>query len=418
MRKASVNNTSARQELLVVLPILPWPPRRNGISLRFAPIIEHLSNHNVVDLVILGEDSLPISLPTAFASCRDISFLHGEKLRLPEWFRRWRTVAIGLSPFNSPFGSIRHMDWTSAYRFLAERVSFRRYDAALWVSADYELAIAVGKKAPHTRLVYDFVDSPTLTAQRNAPSQQVLRLLQPYTTWKWRRMERRLRAEFDASIYISKPDADAAGPQALSADLYIVPNGVYVDDATELQPRTHDGTQVIGFLGNMAYAPNVEAVRRLASSIFPKIRLHHPAARLLIIGRDPVPSVIALHCDAVTVTGTVPNIWAHISGVDVFVFPMMSGAGLQNKILEAMYAGIAVVTTSLAWESVGTAAPGRDMIVADTDEDIARHVVTLLSDSSVREALGRSGKAFVEREFVWSSILQQYESAVLGRPAK
>jgi glycosyltransferase involved in cell wall biosynthesis len=158
----------------------------------------------------------------------------------------------------------------------------------------------------------------------------------------------------------------------------------------------------------MSYEPNVHAAHRLVERVLPAVLLRHPDARVLIIGRNPAPSVQSLRSERVTISGTVAEIWSFMAKVDAFVFPMASGAGLQNKILEAMYAGIPVVTSSLSWESV-RAAHGVEILVADTDDQIALRTTELLLDTAYRRAVGISGREFVKRSFGWPEALRQYE---------
>ena len=80
--------------------------------------------------------------------------------------------------------------------------------------------------------------------------------------------------------------------------------------------------------------------------------------------------------DGVTVTGTVDSIWNHLDAVDVCAFPMFAGAGLQNKVLEAMVAGRPVVTTPIGNEGID-AKPGSEIVVAEDEEGFARAIERL-----------------------------------------
>lgn len=397
--------------LLVVVCELPWPPRRNGLSLRFAPIVEYLSARHVVDLIVLGDDPPLESAAVAFGRCRDISYLSPDQKTMPMAIRKLRTTLAGLHPNGEPFGAIRHQDWSRAIESLIQRINSANYHVVLW-AADYKVGLAIRRALPKPRLVFDFVDSWTLHSKRMRRRFGFLKMAASYTTWKWARTERRVRDAADASIYISAADSRAV-KSTRPENVFVVPNGVYVDGAV---PKEHDyerNASVIGFLGNMSYEPNVHAAHRLVERILPHVLLRSPDARVLIIGRDPTPSVQSLRSERVTVSGTVAEIWPFMAKVDVFVFPMASGAGLQNKILEAMYAGIPVVTSSLSWESV-RAASGVEILVADTDSQIAHRTTELLSDTAYRRSVGISGREFVRRAFGWPEALRRYELVLFG----
>jgi glycosyltransferase involved in cell wall biosynthesis len=161
----------------------------------------------------------------------------------------------------------------------------------------------------------------------------------------------------------------------------------------------------------MAYPPNISAALRLAQRIFPRILTTLADATLLIIGRDPAPAISQLAGPRISVTGTVDNIWPYIMRVNVFAFPMIEGTGLQNKILEAMYAGVPVVTTSIAANGMD-ARSGEQLLVGDTDEQIVAQVVKVLGDYQYGAELAGRAQAFVLRHFSWSAILPRYEAIV------
>jgi glycosyltransferase involved in cell wall biosynthesis len=96
---------------------------------------------------------------------------------------------------------------------------------------------------------------------------------------------------------------------------------------------------------------------------------------------------------------------------------MIEGAGLQNKILEAMYACIPVVTTPIAADGIG-ATSGEQLLVADSDDGIAEHVVRLLCDPQYAARLAQQARSFVMCEFSWPAILPRYDAIVAPPPMR
>jgi glycosyltransferase involved in cell wall biosynthesis len=153
----------------------------------------------------------------------------------------------------------------------------------------------------------------------------------------------------------------------------------------------------------MSYPPNVIAACRLAE-IVARVRARGHEVRLLIIGRDPDARVRALASDSVEVTGTVPNVWTWIERVDLFAFPMTTGAGLQNKLLEAMYAKRVVICTDVCNGGI----QGRSeehLLLAETDEDFVAAIERLISSPETAREIAERGHALVQRAFDWDSIL-------------
>jgi len=401
-----------KPQLLFVLPIVPWPIRRDGISLRFAPIIAYLAQRYEVDVLVLAEEDEPVPSGPSLQQGHALDFIRVPDVSLPLWLKRSKLVWRNLSPWGPPVNSL----WYAGDRLERALLSYlgqKDHSVVIWAASRYlQLACQIRPRYPQTRFVIDVVDSPALYSFRFASGNRFVRLLIRYDGWKWHRLERRAQHAFDATIYISDVDAQIVrtGP---AARVHVVPNGIFHDDAPPIASALPFG-RIIGFLGNMSYEPNVSAALRLAQRIFPRILSRLGNATLLIIGRDPAPAISQLAGPAISVTGTVDNIWPHILRADVFVFPMIEGSGLQNKILEAMYAGVPVVTTPIAANGLG-ASSGEQLLVGDTDDEIAGHALKILCDSQYGADLAERARTFVLREFSWPAILPRYEAIVWPR---
>jgi glycosyltransferase involved in cell wall biosynthesis len=148
------------------------------------------------------------------------------------------------------------------------------------------------------------------------------------------------------------------------------------------------------FSGSMDYRPNIDAVRFFCDAVFPLIRREMPEARLVIAGRNPDRSVLALQKDsAVHVTGSVPDMRPYLWGATAAVAPMRIARGVQNKILEALASGIPVVSSSTAALALPPSLRSL-LIVADTPQAIAKAAINLLKNApkvasrDLRTALG------------------------------
>jgi glycosyltransferase involved in cell wall biosynthesis len=196
---------------------------------------------------------------------------------------------------------------------------------------------------------------------------------------------------------------------------YIVPNGVDLDRFTR-RAATVPTAPIIVFTGVMAYEPNRDAAMRLVERVLPRVRDQVPDAQVVLAGRDPGPALLELarvH-RGVTVTGTCPDLRPHLERAAVYCAPLRFGAGIQNKLLEALAMEVPVVTTPVAAAGLrvnGTQPPLR---AAADDEALAADVVALLRDARQREALAAAGREYVKRHFSWQRAAEAVES-VLGQ---
>jgi glycosyltransferase involved in cell wall biosynthesis len=271
----------------------------------------------------------------------------------------------------------------------------------------------LSKGRPADRVVLDWVDAPSLLHEREmASTEGRLSTIQRFRIQQLVEWQRSLNARAEASIYIAALDREHAG-EAENPDVHVVPNGVL-----ETHPDVQRGpdTPTIGFLGNMAYGPNVRACMRLHDRVFLPLSESHPELRLKIIGRTPAPEIEALAGPRVEVTGAVESIWPHLAEVALMVFPMETGGGLQNKVLESIAAGCAVVATSVGVAGIDPEQRA-SLLVEDTDEGMIARVRELLENPRVVEKARSSARGILDY-FDWETILPRYERIVLGSPGQ
>ncbi|UOR06511.1 glycosyltransferase [Hymenobacter aerilatus] len=185
----------------------------------------------------------------------------------------------------------------------------------------------------------------------------------------------------------------------------VVLNGI---DTTYFQPTNAPKEHELLFCGNMAYPPNIDAAIFLAEEILPLVRRQHPRARLLIAGTTPTARVQALAAEGVTISGWLPDIRTAYAGARVFVAPMRTGTGLQNKLLEAMAMHLPCVTTTLANAALrGT--PNEQVLIGDTAVALATHISKLLSYPAEAAILAERGLRFVSTHYNWGTATTRLE---------
>jgi glycosyltransferase involved in cell wall biosynthesis len=330
-------------------------------------------------------------------------------------FSKGRTYVNFLLPWTSPLFVVAH-GGSVITRGIVEATKGERYDAFVWTGVDLlpHLMDALPSMSVG-RVIVDFIDSPFLWAIRRKEHIFRIQSLERYERWKTSRWEGEIIRKVDGTIYISRVDADAVpSVHAPMGKRYVVPNGINVPSSTKTEPVSLPSPN-IGFLGNMGYSPNIEAVEWLYNKVYGPLKIIFPDLTLVVIGRNPSPSIRELGDQpGVIVTGAVDDIWEYIHATDLFLFPLLRGAGLKNKILEVMYAGRPIVTTKIGNEGID-AVGGRDLILRETPDEFQREASRLLGSSQERARIGTSAKTFVKENFSWGGILRVYEDLVLGR---
>jgi glycosyltransferase involved in cell wall biosynthesis len=224
--------------------------------------------------------------------------------------------------------------------------------------------------------------------------------------------ELRLLSECDAHISVSDLDRLKLQQRAPSARVYVVENGVdvelYADDKFEHTSQNgsdyNAARNALVFVGSMDYHPNIDAVRYFANEVWPRIQIQAPQLSFWIVGSKPTTSVRDLNkIKGITVTGTVSDVRPYYRKALAAVVPLRVGGGSRLKILEAMAAGVPVISTTIGAEGL-RAIPGVHLVIADTPEEMFRSVMQLANSRNIWEALVKAGSELVRAGYDWCVV--------------
>jgi glycosyltransferase involved in cell wall biosynthesis len=138
-----------------------------------------------------------------------------------------------------------------------------------------------------------------------------------------------------------------------------------------------------------------------------------PTAHVSIVGRDPTAEVRALGArPGVTVTGFVDDVRPYLEGASVFAAPIRYGAGIQNKVLEALAMEVPVVTTPVVADGVRRGADEPPLVVESEDEALAAAIVRLLRTPEEYGHIAVDGRRYVEQAFSWPRSVAAVENAL------
>ncbi len=187
---------------------------------------------------------------------------------------------------------------------------------------------------------------------------------------------------------------------------FVVPNCIDVSQYQNL-PKDPDLRFDVVFIGKMDYRPNVDAMLWFGDKIWPKIVAERPRATFAIVGQKPHPRLRTLQqLPGVTVTGRVPRVQPYLAGAGVYAMPFRIGSGTRLKLIEALAAGKAVVSTTIGAEGYPVV-DGEHLLLTDNPEGFAAAVLHLLSRAEERQALGRRGRRLAE-EYDWRRVVPRF----------
>jgi len=273
-------------------------------------------------------------------------------------------------------------------------------------------AAAERGRAPVAAL--DLTDAISSELSLSIPRRPVV--LRPAYAWecaKVRRYEAFVARAFDEVWAISEFDRRTIADLAGGANVVVVPNGV---DGSLFAGVPGGTGRTALFVGNFDVPHNVDAAVHLARDVMPLVRAKEPSATLRLVGHGGLDR-LGLHDPArgIEARGFVPRLADAYADAAVFVAPLRFAAGVQNKVIEAMAAGLPVVTTTPVNRGLG-AADGRDLLVRDDPRAFAAAVLDVLRDRALAVRLGASGREFVRRACSWDAVVERVEA--LGAAAR
>lgn len=153
------------------------------------------------------------------------------------------------------------------------------------------------------------------------------------------------------------------------------------------------------FVGFLPHSPNSEALEYFIRRELPLIRREEPRATLTVVGEGASNALKGLmHDSGVEYRGYVEAIGDVYREARVYVAPVTSGGGIRTKIVEAMAAGVPVVSNSFAPMGLGLM-PGQHLLVCDTPEESAAAILRLFRDDEYWRYLSGSARLLVENSF-------------------
>ena len=167
------------------------------------------------------------------------------------------------------------------------------------------------------------------------------------------------------------------------------------------------------FVGGFAHGPNIDAVNWFANEVYPIIREKNKNIDFYIVGSNAPEEIKQLNGNGIIFKGFVSDeeLMELYSKCRIVVVPLRYGAGVKGKVVEAIYNGAPIVTTSVGAE--GIAGVEEVLKIEDEAEAFANTVVDLYSDEDALVELANKTQSFIKENFsidaVWNIIKEDFE---------
>jgi sugar transferase (PEP-CTERM/EpsH1 system associated) len=390
--------TYQRPQILYIVHRVPYPPNR-GDRIRSFHILDFLSKRADVHLATLADE--PVSSETMqelHKRCKHVAVAPLSKAR---WLRGAASLVRGRSATEGLFGS------RLLRRTLRQWARETQFDAALVFCSSVFPYLQI----PELRELPAVVDLVDVDSQKWFDYAATTRGLKQYLFRvegnRTRRLEMAACRRASTILLVSEAEAELFRRVCPNDHTFSVPNGVDLDYFEGSGDRGRAGHCV--FVGALDYRANIDGICWFCREVWPRVRAASPTATLAIVGRNPVRAVLDLRAIAgVEVFASVADVRPFLAEASVVVAPLQIARGIQNKVLEAMAAGRAVVASHPALEGLDVRA-GEHVIEADSPDQWSSTIVRLFNDAAERSRLARAGRDFVRMHGDWETCLGPLE---------
>ena len=381
--------------ILILSPFFPYPLSQGG-KIRVFNIIKYLSKNHRITLACLADEMINDYGPLE-NYCEEIIVMH----RKSSTFADLSRFLLGREPFN-------YLKYSSArMRETLEKLIRRKaFDlvqiefSLMWQYANIFKGIPVALDAHN-------IESEIVGQIKEKSGNPLKNLLYVREEKRLRQKEEETWHTCDICFAVSDKESDViSSRRGQSNGVFTIPNGVDLDRFT-FNPKPEGGRQML-FIGGLEYHPNFDSALYLLKEIYPAIKSRVLDIKLDIVGRQLqrirglAPSgEIAFH-------DNVPDVLPYFRKADLLLVPLRQGAGTRIKILEAMGAGLPVVTTPKGCEGIDVK-HGEHLLIADSPVNFALAVRSLLKDTELRRSITQRARKLIEEKYSWERLVREME---------
>ena len=391
-KKLQAQHAGIKPRVLWITAYLPHTGRHAGAGRMFQLLKRLSANYRITLLTFLETDDEKLLLAEVEQFCDKVVALRRTR---PQY---WNLFAY------EPFDEFLTPEMEQAVDQCLEETDFDL------IQLEYTQMASYAKRAPGIQsiLTKHEVDFAACLRRARRESNPATRFRWFYNYLQVLDREIRLTKMATASICMTDTDARELHKFCASVTTYVINTGVDLDyfeppGMPAVKPK-------LVFVGAFQHLPNVESMTYFCRDILPLVRQEMPEVELYIVGSHPSPAVISLSSiPGVQVTGYVPDIRPYMAECSVYIVPLRLGVGIRGKILEAWSMKMPVVSTSVGCAGL-RCENNRNLLIADTSEQFASAVLSLLKNSSLRRRLGEEGRKTVDQYYGWEKSARELDA--------
>ena len=382
----------------MITPYLPYPLYSGG-QIRSYNLLKNLAKSHEITLFAFVKEVVPGHIKELEKFCKKIEVFKRRKA--------WSVVNILVSGFSFyPFLVAIYYSLSLRER-IREELFHNKYD--LIHAETFYVMPHLGKTSVPTILVEQTIWHDVY---KHHVVNEIPFFLRPFfmqDVLKVKFWEKYYWSKADRLFAVSEEDRDAMLALVPKKEVGIIPNGVDCHFFTEKRREKRLPPRILYGVTNFEWLQNQEATKILIEEVWPRIKKVNPNAKVWIVGRKmPYWLKNLSKNEDIEVTENIPDARDAYRRASVMVAPIKGAGGTRLKILEAMAAGLPVISTSVGVAGLKLT-DKVNVLIADTPEEIAERTIMLLKDERLSEIIGEAGRKHVQKNFDWESIVKLHD---------
>lgn len=272
-----------------------------------------------------------------------------------------------------------------------------------------EKYIDLVKEVTDAKVIYFGHDLHFLREQREYEVKKEAKYLESSESWKTKELD--LISKSDVSYFFS--DVEKSVIKEINPELSVNVVPLYIFDQfkkVKYNPNTRNN---IMFVGGFSHAPNSHAVKWFVNECWPTIKQNVDNIHFYVIGSNPPQDILDLASECITVTGYINDeeLNNYYNECKLAVAPLRYGAGVKGKVVDALYQGIPLVTTSIGAE--GLSNPEDFIGVADDSEAFTKLVSDYYMNPKILKKLSKKSNQYCQDFFSEAYAKEQMAKIIL-----
>ena len=398
-------------KILVISPYMPWP-LHVGSSVRIFNIIKGLFSRGHKITLLMGAYDLKVDVPEEIKSiCEKIATFKSPK-KQNFIFSVVRSIFSGKI---YPALKFQSRDFRIQLDKLLKEDKFDFIFVNFSIIAD----MLPGDLKNSTPVVLDQHENEKLVfegyLEKGSLAQKIFALL---NLAKMDAFQRKVFSKVSAVLCVSEEEALLIDFLKDKVKIIVAPNGVSDKFLEKGSAPIARNSNTVVFCANMGVKRNIDAAEWFAGAIFPGIKKEIPKAEFWIVGSEVSKKILKLGTiSGVKIIGKVAEIENYYALAGVFVAPYRFGAGTKLKVLEAMAVSAPVVSTTVGCRGIKVSS-GKNILIADKDNDFSKAVIYLLKNPRIADELSRAGRELVREKYSWDKIVVELEKEIFTNKYK